>query len=659
MKTVRAEIVKNEAEIFKNRGNSFLERGKMEKAIASYNKALAKDPKYPDPYNNIGVILQRRGNLDEAAKYFNEAIRLKPTYAEAISNMGTVLVAQGNPKEAAKYFKKALKINPGLSQTYYNLGSIGLDEYNLDRAASYFRKALKINPDYTNAHSNLGAALRYQNKLEEAMAHFRLVVELEPDVDAYYNLGVVLADMGDSEEAIGDFEHCIRLKPDHQDAYAHLIDAKLQICDWYGLTELVTELNKLTQSALAAGTKPGETPFMSISWFDDPKRNFEVSRAWSREISRRMTSSAKLFKSKKSGKKIRIGYISNNFRNHPVGRLLMGLFKNHNRRKFEIYIYSYAGDDGSYKKSIKNCYKKFVDISKLSNAQAAELIHRDGLDILIDLNGHTQSNRLEICAFRPAPIQISYLGFPGTSGSDFFDYVITDKIVTPPDQKDFYSEKFIFLPGCYQISRYPKIRSDSKLNKEKLGLSKKFFVFCSFNRSTKVNPMMFGSWMRILSKVPNSVLWLLKEDKAVQENLRQEAKLSGIDPKRLIFTDKVSFEEHLKRLKLADIALDTSPYSGGATTTDALWAGVPAVTLQGKTFLSRMTSSMLTAIGLPELITHSLKEYENLAVSLAKNPKELKRIKNKLKVNKLSKPLFNARKFTKELEKAYRQILNK
>ena len=339
--------------------------------------------------------------------------------------------------------------------------------------------------------------------------------------------------------------------------------------------------------------------------------------------------------------KIVIGYLSNDFRNHATAHLMLSLFGLHNRDEFEIFCYSYGKDDGSYYRArIQHDCDKFVDISTLSYEAAARCIYEDQVDILVDLKGYTRGNRFDICALRPAPIQVSYLGFPGTTGADFIDYIITDKIVTPKDHNPYYSEKFVYMPHCYQVNDNTQSISNKNWTKVDFGLPESCFVFCSFNQPYKIDPVLFGIWMRILRQVPEAVLWLIVENKIAEDNLRREAEARGVQSERLIFAKRLPKDEHLSRLKFADLALDTRIYNGHTTTSDALWAGVPVITLQGSHFASRVSSSILSAIGIPDLITYSLEEYEALAIRLAHNPAELKEIRQRSAKNRLDMPLF-------------------
>jgi protein O-GlcNAc transferase len=515
---------------------------------------------------------------------------------------------------------------------------------------------------------NLGAALIAAD-VEKARQCFAKAVMVDNDnLMANYNLGVSLRLLGKNVEAIKYFQKALEIDPEFTTVYKELYIQTREMCDWKQADKIAKQMKKLTDRALANKSLPDETPFASMLKDENPKRNYQVASAWSRYIKDKISpfydAKNKLGPAgnpfrfgKKKSKKIRIGYLSADFKNHATAHLIMGLLKLHDRQKFNIFIYSYGLNDHSlYRQETEKAAGQFTDIINLADFESAKLIYQDKVDILVDLKGHTGGSRFEIPALRPAPVQVNYLGFPGTSGADFIDYFITDKIVTPAKDIPFYSEKLVFLPYCYQVNDNQQPISSNVYRKADFGLPINDFVFCSFNMTYKINPKIFDSWMRILKAVPNSILWLLEKTGQDKINLKKEAKNRGVDPSRLVFSTGIRKEQHLARLKLADLCLDTFTCNGMTTTSDSLWAGVPVITLKGKHFASRVSASLLTAIGLPELITHSPQEYEDLAIKLAKNPKQLDAIRYKLNANRLTKPLFDTEKFTRYLEEAYSKM---
>jgi len=360
---------------------------------------------------------------------------------------------------------------------------------------------------------------------------------------------------------------------------------------------------------------------------------------------------------KTAGSKIRVGYLCGEFRDQATSILMGGVYESHHRDEFEIYAFDNGWDDGSnLRQRILPCFKEIINITRLSDLEAAQSIKQLGIDILINLNGYFGKGRQGIFAHRPAPIQVNYLGFPGTIGAPYMDYLIADEVVIPPSSQAFYTEKIVYLPNCYQANDSQRVIADTVFTKLEMGLPKDSFVFACFNNNYKITPPIFDAWMRILKQVEQSVLWLLEDNPTAADNLRKEAGLRGVSPDRLIFAKRLPLAEHLARHRLADLFLDTLPYNAHTTASDALWAGLPVLTQIGKTFPGRVAASLLTAVGLPELITHTPEEYEALAIDLAQHPEKLQQIKQKLAENRLVKPLFDTSLFTQHLEKAYKTM---
>jgi len=426
------------------------------------------------------------------------------------------------------------------------------------------------------------------------------------------------------------------------------------------MEDLETEIRSLIDRSPLLRTEDFESPFVSVAMYPDPERNFTVARIWSSNISEEVTKFRPSFTFENRGRpkdKIIVGYLSSDFHDHATAHLMLSLFGLHDRTAFEIHCYSYGEDDGStYRKRIREDSDRFIDVSDLGCAAIAKRIYEGEVDILIDLKGYTTGGRMHISAFRPAPVQVSYLGFPGTTGAEFIDYIITDRIVTPKSQSRYYSEKCVYLPHCYQVNDNAQTISKKEWTKSHFGLPEDGIVFCSFNQGYKIDPPMFDVWMRILRDVPESVLWLLVKGEIVKRNLRQEAEHRGVDAHRLHFAERLPKPDHLARLALADLALDTRIYNGHTTSSDALWAGVPVITVQGNHFASRVSSSILTASGLPELITNSLEEYRNLAVRLAQGLDQREAVRRKLIGNRSARPLFDTPRFVRNLEKAYKAM---
>jgi protein O-GlcNAc transferase len=656
------QIDPNFADAYNNLGNVFQKNKRPDEAISCYQKALNLNPKSAITYYNLGVSLQDKGRLDEAIVHYRKALQFNFNSCGLFNNLGLALQNKGHLDEAINCYQNAIRLDPGFAEAYYNLGNVIKDKQQLDEAVVLYQKALQLNPEYADAYNNLGIVLREKGQLDEAISCFRNALQLNPNfADAYSNLGDAFQEKGQLDEAvITCCKKALEINPDQAEAYCQLTYQMQRTCNWQELKVMAAKLDGLTEKALAAGVKPAETPFMNITRNADASMNFAVAKSWSRDIAEtvsvlKMHFSFDLKRRDKS--KIVIGYLSNDFGNHATAHLMLSLFGLHSRDEFEIMCYSYGKDDGScYRARIQHDCDKFVDISNLNYDAAARCINENQVDILVDLKGHTRGSRLAICALRPAPVQVSYLGFPGTTGADFFDYIVSDKIVTSEDQRPFFAEKVVYMPHCYQVNDHTQLIADKEWKKADIGLPEGCFAFCSFNQAYKIDPLLFDSWMRILEQVPESILWLGFGNKIVRENMRSEAEARGVNSERLIFGEMLMKDEHLSRLRLADLALDTRIVNGHTTTSDALWAGIPVITLQGSHFASRVSSSILSAMGLPQLITNSMEEYEALAVRLAGNPVELQEIRQKIAESRLTTPLFDTPRFVKNLETAYKQM---
>jgi len=655
------EIRPDFAEVYSNMGNVFKEQGKLTEAIHSYQKVLEIKPDLAEVNYNLGNALKAQGSLTKAITYYQKALKVKPAFAEAHNNMGDVFIDQGKLTEAIYCFQKALEAKPDYVKAHNNMGAVFKEQGKLTEAFTYFRKALEFKPDYAEAYNNMGAIFQEQGASDKAISCFQKALKIKPAyTDAYYNMGIAFKDLGKLAESISCLQKALEINPDYAEAYSNLFHQLQQACAWQKLENMSAKLDEFTTKSLDNGAKTAEPPFVSLARHTDLSRHSAIAKSWSSDITKTI-STLKIhfpFDGRRSCKtKIIVGYLSNNFRNHALAHLTLSLYGLHNRDEFKIFCYSYGEDDGSYYSTrIRQDCDKFVDIHNRSYIDAARCIYKDQVDILVDLNGYTTGSRLEISALHPAPVQVRYLGLAGTTGSNFFDYIITDQIVTPNDHARYYNENFICLPHCYQINDHTQAISNKDWKRADFGLSENSFVFCSFNQGYKIEPVMFNTWMNILRQVPESVLWLPRGSEITENNLRQEAERKDVKPARLIFSEKLLKDRHLGRLRLADVALDTRIVNGAITTSDALWAGVPVITLQGGSFASRISSSILTATGLPELITDTLDEYEFLAIDLARNPEKLQMIRQKIEKNRSTEPLFDTPGFTRNLERAYKEM---
>ena len=673
----------------------FYTEEKFEQALSYYQKAIKANPQFPEALNNMAATLNILGRYNEAKNCCNAAIEFKPNYSEAFNNLGNALKSMGNFERAIAWYEKSMAHSGESAEVLCNLGNAYQEIGAIDRAIALYEKAIKIDPGYGKAFNNLGTALRSKRKLREAESQFRKSIRLSPnDSEAYHNLGNVRYDQGDlksaalwydkalsinprsvptrinrgiifqetdaSDQALDYFKAAWELDPQNSKTLSLMLHELYQRCDWSRLKEFNTALDQFTANELARGYRPNEMPFLSLIRTTDPMLNFRVAQRWSQEISKSIIGnkgSTKFKHIRQNPKKIAIGYLSNNFRNHPTSHLIRDIFDLHDRTRFVINAYSYGiGDDSLHREEIKRNCDMFVDLSNSNHEDAARRIYEDHVDILVDLVGYMRGNRLEICAYRPAPVQVRWLGLAGTTGSEFFDYLITDRIITPENESSFFSEKFIYMPDTYQVNSKPLKNSNAICSREDFGLPKKGFIYCCFCSVYKIDARVFNIWMKILKNVPGSVLWLMKNNSAAVNNLKKESDNSGVDPKRIVFAEKMTKEDHLERLKLADIALDTIAVTGAATTSDALWSGIPVISMKGNHFASRMTASILSAIGLEDLAVQTEYSYQRLAVEIGTNPSKLKEIKKRLRINRLEKPLFDTQVYVDNLEKAYEEM---
>jgi protein O-GlcNAc transferase len=593
-------------------------------------------------HNNLGCALQAQSRLDDAVANYNRALALKPDFADAHNNLGTALQAQYRLDDAAASYQRALALKPDFAEAHYNLGVLLTDLGRLDEAIASCREALVYVPKSAAIHNNLGNALLAHNRPDDAIASYRRALALDPDyADAHCNLGEALQLRGEPGEAAASLGRALALKPDHAVALVTWFHAKQRVCDWSGYP--VDEAR--VRNAVAAEPPLGG-PFILLSLWSTPEEQLNCARRVAGAFT--VPESAVLPRPRPGPRnRIRLGYLSADFRHHATAFLIAGLIEHHDRRGFEVIGYSCGSDDGSPMRArLTAGFDRFVDLSKISHRQAAEQIHGDGVDILIDLKGFTRHSRTAILAQYPAPIQVNYLGYPGTMGADFIDYIIVDPFVVPLDEQSFYSEKLVHLADCYQCNDDKRVISEQTPSRVQCGLPKHGFIFCCFNNTYKITPIFFDIWMRLLCAVPGSVLWLLGINASAKGNLAREAAARGVDPERLVFAPPLPVAKHLARHRLADLFLDTLPVNAHTTASDALWAGLPLLTCAGNTFVGRVAGSLLRAIGLGELVTTSLEEYEALALRLAQEPERLAGLRARLAQNRLTHPLFDTARST-------------
>ncbi|MDR2875116.1 MAG: tetratricopeptide repeat protein [Methylobacillus sp.] len=567
------------------------------------------------------------------------------------------LQLQDRPDLALETFKTALKLAPGHPQVLLQLGNALFALGRFEEAAAQFAASLQADSAQPGAHYNLGNALRESGKPQQAAESYRAALRLDAnDADCHNNLGNVLREMGRLDEAIVCYQTALRLNPRLHHARMHLLHQRQHICDWRDWEAQIAEIRRLVRDEPQAAIAP--FAFLSLPGATAAEQRL-CSVHWVKNRFKSLTPPPErlaALRSRPANARLRVGYLSADFREHPLATLALELVELHDRQGFEIFGYSCGADDKtSTRKRWESAFDRFRDIRPLSLQQTAQAIFDDRVDILVDLTGYTHDSRSGLLALRPAPIQVNWLGFPGTLGAPFADYLLTDRIITPASAAADYSEQLAFLPECYQPNN--RTRPDAPTpTRVSCGLPAEGTVFCCFNQNFKITPQAFDSWMKILSKTPQSVLWLLECNVWAKDNLRREAELRGIHPDRLIFAPRVAQAEHIARHRCADLFLDTAPYNAHTSASDALWAGLPLLTLPGETFASRVAASLLQAAGLPELVAHSREEYENTAIDLAANPARLNALRERLIAGRAAAPLFDTPRFTRNLEALYRAM---
>jgi protein O-GlcNAc transferase len=614
---------------------------------------------------------KNQGNETLALDYFQQALSLYPNEVGLLSACGNLCVKLTRFEEAAGYFRRILHFNKSpevinaLCYALQALGNQAQSKAQYQIAAACFEEALKHQPSNPAYWYNLGNAQRELQLFSVAATSFQQAIIGDPSfADAYNNLGNIQRELGQLDLAIESYQKALSINPNLFHALSHLVHQKQHICDWHGQgnNSLIAQIEQIRHWVK---TKP-EAQISPFAFLAMPSTTAaEQKLCASNYVEQNYRALFELgkkqaYQHKKHAKsKINVGYLSADFRLHPLAFLITELIENHDRSRFNIHAYSYGKEDETPVRSrLIQSFDSFVDIRTMSDLEAATKINHDQIDILIDLTGFTHSSRTGIIALRPASIHINWLGYPGTMGAfnqddndALFDYLIGDKTVAP-NQTDF-SEKLLYLP-CYQ----PNARRDYSITSQKKAhrLPEDSFVFCCFNQTFKITADVFTVWMRLLKKVPNSVLWLLDSNQWAKENLRKEAKLAGVDQNRLIFAPRTPSESHLERQRHADLFLDTAPYNAHTTASDIIWAGVPIVTCIGNTFPARVAASLLKQIGLSDLICESLVDYEEKILTLANSPDKLKELKTLIDAARTDSNLFNACQFAQQLEAQYQSV---
>ena len=633
--------------------------GRHREAIELIRAALARDANQPLAHTNIALAYQALGEFDEALASCDRSIALAPNEAAAHNNRGNALVGLARFDDAVASYERALSIDPRHPESLKNLaialherGKAELASRQYERAIDSFDRALAIDHRIFAALLNRGVALRHLSRQSEALASYERAIALRPDsAQAHFNRGNALRALERPDEASHAFARALELDPEYPFAKGHLLHTRTLCCDWtdFGLLTASIRRDLLADKAVA-------DPFGHLG-VTDSEHELQICASMYAAAQYPRAAPPYWTRERYDHAKIRVGYVSGEFRHQATSILMVELFERHDRDRFEIVAFDNGWNDGSaLRRRLERAFDTMVDISKMDDTHAASEIHRRHIDILVNLNGYFGLGRQGVFSRCPAPVQVSYLGFPGTLGTDYIDYLIADRHVIAPEREIFYNEKVVRLPDTYQCNDSQRPIAERTPSRAEAGLPPNGFVFCCFNNPYKITPQVFDVWMRLLGRVEGSVLWLIDDNPAAKRNLRSEAQRRGIDPERLRFAPRIDLDAHLARHRVADLFLDTLPYNAHTTASDALWAGLPLLTCMGAAFAGRVASSLLRAIGLPELVTSSLADYEALAVQLATSPEPLSTLRARLATNRRTYPLFDTDRFREHLEAAYERI---
>ena len=643
------KINPNYAEALLNKGNVLGKLKRFDDSMLAFKQALKLNPNMPDLQLGIGNIFRELKRYDEAFAAYDKALALKADLAEAWLGRGNVFTDLKRHDEAIAAYEKALALKPDLAEAWVGRGNVFTHLKRYDEAFAAYDKALALKSDLEGAWLGRGNVFFDLKRYDEAFAAYDKALALKPDLaEAWLGRGNVFSHLKRYDEAFVAYDKAFAIKPDLVGVEGARLRSKMDSCNW---DNFASDCNHLIGSVKS--NKTNTLPFVLLEINSSVEDQFNCAELW---VQKNYPPAIKPFWAGELYKhdKIRIGYVSADFRQHPVAYLMAGVFECHNKSRFDVVAISIGPKDNSeLRQRLERSFDKFIDASALSVDEIATKIKNAEIDILIDLNGFTQNARTEVFARRPAPIQVNYLGYLGTMGAEYIDYIVADRTVIPETQKHLYMEKIIYLPNSFQPTDRQRHISDKIFMRADCGLPQEGFVFCNFNAHYKITPDVFDIWMRILMRVNGSVLWLVAGNPTTESNLKKEALVRGVNAERLIFAPPVPLPEHQARLRLADLFLDTLPYNAGATASDTLWAGIPLLTCIGDTFVGRMAASVLEAISLPELITTTPEAYERMAVDLATHPEKLAAIRHKLAENRLTTPLFNTRLFTKHIEAAY------
>lgn len=636
-------------ETWNNRGTVFKDLGRHSEAIADFDKAISLNPNYADANCNKAGALFELEQYAEALAAYDRALHLRGDLTEAWLGRGAVYNELKQHDKAIAAYNQALSMKPDLAEAWFGRGIAYTNLKRFDDAFADYDRALSFKPGLVGAWLGRGVAYTALKRYDEAFAAYDRALRLSPkQAEAWAGRGNLHSELGQHDDALIAYERALSLKADLNHTAGFRVHTKMRLCNW---TNIEADFDHIL--ALIRDQKP-IGPFIPLSLPSSPADQLNCAKVFANQVSFKQLWRGEIY----SHDRIRVAYLSADFHEHPVAQLTVGLFERHDTSRFEVTAVSYGPErDSPLRQRIRGAAEHFIDAGTRQEEEIAEIIRRHEIDIAVDLMGFTDDNRFGVLARRPAPIQVNYLGYPGTMGTSCIDYILADPTIIPDDQWQYYTERVVWIPASYQVNDRQRVTAEVVPSRRECGLPDDGFVFCAFNASYKITPMMFDIWMRLLRQVEGSVLWLRQMDSATTHNLYREAEQRGVAADRLIFAPyEPDYATHLARYRQADLFLDTMPFNAHATASDALWAGIPVLTCVGATFAGRVTASVLKSIGLDDLVAHSLEEYEALALHLAREPSYLGSLRNRLADNRETFPLFDAERATRGIEAVFTNV---
>ena len=635
-------------EAHNNLGNTYQKLERFEAAIEAHRAAVALDPRFATAHYNLGLALARLERFDEAIDSYRMSLSLRPGSPQALTNLGTALRALKRDAEAIDCFEEALRIQPNSALALNNLGNVLAAQNRPSEALECYSKAVALDPSSAEIRANLGTAQMSLEDVEAALESYAAALSNEPDLKpALIGRARALRAKKNYAEAIADLDNAKRSGHLDAEGLSLLVRLKREACDWTGLAELENRVVENVRSGIS-----GTHPFGFLAIAENPADQLACGRLFADQNLPKVETPLSTYKPY-GHERLKIGYLSADFCEHPTSQLAVGLFEEHDRMRFETFAFSFSPDDGSdLRERVVAAFDHFIDVRDLSSAKAAQKIRDLEIDIAVDMSAYTENTRLDILAHRPAPIQTEFLVFPGTLGSDLIDYMFVDETVAPGEHRSQFAEHLVHLPGSYQVSDAKRAVAEIP-SRANLGLPEDGFVFCALNAPYKLTPRFFAIWMALLGEVPGSALWLLGGHHEVESNLKQEAEAAGVAPERLVFAGRLAASDHMARLRQADLFLDCLPYGGHTTANEALFMGLPVLTRMGEAFAGRVAASLLNALGLPELVTTSDDDYRETALRLAREPAALTALRERLAASGADAELFDAARFARHMEAAF------